>query len=1002
VTAVFREGLDIYFARQQVAERLLEARESMPDDVKPHLGPVATGLGEVYMYIVDFADPAGEGAIVEDGEPGWQSDGTYLTPEGDRLSNIVERAAYLRTIQEWVIAPQLRGVAGVAGIDTIGGHERQYHVQPDPARLIAYNLTFAELIEALEQNNASAGAGFVERGGEALVVRTDGRVHTDEEIGQIVIAEHGGTPIRIRDVAQVVTGRELRSGSASSNGHEVVIGTAIMRLGGNSRTVAGAVDAQMEEVRRSLPRDVVARTVLNRTRLVEATIRTVVKNLAEGAALVIIVLFVMLGHIRAALITALVIPLSMLMAGIGMKQAGISGNLMSLGALDFGIIVDGAVIVVENCLRLLGKRQHALGRPLTLRERLHEVFVATKQMIQPAVFGQAIIITVYVPILALTGVEGKMFHPMALTVIFALVSAFVLSLTFVPAMVAIFVTGKVQEHENWLVAALRRIYQPALQVAIRLRWITVTICVATFVGALAIFRTLGQEFVPNLDEGDVLLQAIRIPSIGIEQATELQRKLDRELSQIPEVEIAFSKTGTAEVAADPMPPNISDTFVMLSPREQWPDPNLTKEELIERIEEIANSLPGSNYEVTQPIQMRFNELIAGVRSEVAVKIFGDEFDVMLPAAEQIASVLTSIPGAQDVKVEQIEGLPSMNIEVDRGAIARTGLTVMDVQDVVAVAIGGREAGVVFEGDRRFDIVIRLPENIRADPLALQNLPIPLPSHDEESVRMMGDRGVGATSSVPLSSVARIHIEEGPNQISRENGKRRVVVQANVRGRDLGGFVAEARQQIAERVELPAGTWLDWGGQFENLEAARKRLSVVLPVAFFLIFVLLFSAFNSVKHALLVFSGVPMALTGGIAALWLTGMPFSISAAVGFIALSGVAVLNGLVMITYINHLRREGVPLDQAILQGAITRLRPVLMTALVASLGFVPMALAQGRGAEVQKPLATVVIGGIITATILTLFVLPALYRIWHRRNEQLIDETDEEHLVRAEPIVT
>ncbi len=747
---------------------------------------------------------------------------------------------------------------------------------------------------------------------------------------------------------------------------------------------------RLSQARESLPPGARTRTVLNRTLLVNATIGTVQKNLAEGAILVIVVLLLLLGDWRAALICSAAIPLSMLMTATGMVQSKVSGNLMSLGAIDFGLIVDGAVIIVENCLRRLAQEQHRLGRPLTTQERLHTVFDASREVRKATAFGEAIIIIVYVPILALTGIEGKMFHPMALTVIIALVAAFVLSLTFVPAMMALVITGRVSEKESFIVHAASRAYAHTLRWAIRFRYATVGAGVVAFVLSLVVFTQLGQEFVPTLDEKNIAVQAIRIPSTSLTQSTEMQFEVEKALARFPEVALVYSKTGTAEMAADPMPPSISDTFVILRPQEDWPDPRVTKQRLLERMERAVADLPGNNYEWTQPIQMRFNELIAGIRSDVAVKLYGDDFDKLTPTAQAIAEVLQGIPGAADVKAEQTQGLPVMSVAIDRAAIARHGLNVADVQDVIAVAIGGREAGLVFEGDRRFDLVVRLPDDIRRDITALQHLPIPLPQSEGvlETVRLTSvDHATGIAADeahrpgfIPLGSIAKIQIAEGSNQISRENGKRRVVIQANVRRRDIGSFVAEAQRKLQQQVTIPAGYWIDWGGQFENLIAARERLQIVVPVCFFLIFLLLFSTFNSVKHAMIVFTGVPLAMTGGILALWLRDMPFSISAAIGFIALSGVAVLNGLVMITFINQLRHEGVPLDEAIQRGALTRLRPVLMTALVASLGFVPMAIATGTGAEVQRPLATVVIGGLISSTLLTLVLLPALYRVWHR----------------------
>ncbi len=983
VTAVFSDDVDIYFARNQVNERIGQVRESLPPGAEPTMGPIATGLGEIYMWTVGFDQPDGKGAEVGEGEPGWQADGSYRTPEGERLRTAVERAAYLRTVQDWIIRPQLKSVPGVAGVDSIGGYVKQYQVRPDPEKLVGYGLTFHDVIEALERNNVSTGAGFVEHLGEAYVVRASGRIERVEQIAPIVIATREGVPIRVRDVADVGIGGELRTGSASENGAEAVVGTALMLIGENSRTVSSAVDERMREVVKSLPPGIHAKTVLNRTKLVNATIGTVEKNLVEGAILVVAVLFFLLGNIRAAVVTALAIPLSMLLTATGMVQSRISGNLMSLGAIDFGLIVDGAVIIVENCLRVIAERQHALGRILTKVERLEAVAEASLQVRRATVFGEAIIIIVYIPILALTGVEGKMFHPMAMTVIFALVAAFVLSLTFVPAMVALVIRGKVAEKENVLIRASKHVYEPVVNAAVRLRWWVVGGAAAAFGGALLLSGRLGQEFVPTLDEKDIAMHAMRIPSTGITQSTEMQLEVEGIVSAFPEVAFVFSKTGTAEMASDPMPPNVSDTFIILKPREEWPDPDLDKPVLQGRMERAVQAAVGHNYEFTQPIQMRFNELIAGVRGDVAVKVYGDDFSAMERTAQAIASILGDIPGAADVRVEQTTGLPLMEVTIDRDAIARVGLGVSDVQDVVAAAMGGREAGLVFEGDRRFDLVVRLPDEVREDVHRLEELPIPLPPGNSEPVDIKpvsdGHVRVGP-GFVPLGALASIDVSEGPNQVSRENGKRRVVVQCNVRGRDLGSFAAEAQTRVAA-LDLSAGTWLEWGGQYENLVAARERLGVVVPVCFALIFLLLYATFQSVRQSVLVFTGVPLGLTGGIVALWLRDMPFSISAAVGFIALSGVAVLNGLVLVTFINQLRQEGAGTTEAIIRGALVRLRPVLMTALVASLGFVPMALATGTGAEVQRPLATVVIGGLVSSTLLTLLVLPALYRIFEGR---------------------
>jgi cobalt-zinc-cadmium resistance protein CzcA len=985
VTAVFTDRTDIYFARQQVSERLIEARRGLPPGIEPHMGPITTGLGEIYMWTVRYLS-AGDKIPMRDGQPGWQSDGTYLTPEGQRLHSDFERAAYLRTVQDWIIRPQLRHVSGVAGVDAIGGHIKQYHVQPDPARLNALGISFGEVIEAIERNNTSRGAGYVERFGEGYVVRTGGRISSMDEIGQIALVTRDGVPVLVKDVASIAIAGELRNGSASQDGQEIVVGTALMRIGANSRTVSAAVDAKMQEINRTLPPSIEAETVLNRTALVDATIRTVGTNLAEGALLVVLVLFLLLGNFRAAVITALVIPFAMLLTATGMLHGRISANLMSLGALDFGLIVDGAVIIGENSIRRLGERQHALGRSLELNERLTIVISSAKEMIQPTVYGQVIIILVYVPLLTFSGVEGKMFEPMAVTVILALVSAFILSLTFVPALIAILVTGRVNVGESSIIRILKRIYGPALSWTIRSPLPVIAGAAVLFAASLVLFVRLGQEFIPTLDEKDILLHAIRIPSTALSQSQAMQFEVETTVSSLPEVAYAFSKTGTAESGLDPMPPNISDTFIILKSRDQWPDPSMPKNKLIESIQEAVNALPGNSYEFTQPIQMRFNELLAGVRGDVAVKVFGEEFEPMLRAANQIAAILRGLDGAADVRIEQATGLPFLEIAVNKAEIARRGLSLSAVQDVVGTAVGGREAGVVFEGDRRFEIVVRLPETVRADIEALKNLPVPLPR----------SRAHSGAATIPLKEIAVLSFGEGPNQITRENGKRRIVVTANVRGRDIASLAGEAQAKIAENVKLPPGYWIAWGGQFENLAAARQRLMFVVPACFFLIFLLLYTALGSSRDAVLVFSAVPLALTGGIAALWLRDMPFSVSAAVGFIALSGVAVLNGLVMLTYVTQLIGKGRSPLEAIYEGAMTRLRPVVMTALVASLGFVPMAIATGTGAEVQKPLATVVIGGLISATLLTLLVLPALYVTLHRGRISSKAELPQERSIR------
>jgi cobalt-zinc-cadmium resistance protein CzcA len=976
VTAIFTEQTDIYFARQQINERLIELRSNLPPGADPKMGPISTGLGEIYMWTVSLTPKSGDGG----GKAGWQSDGAFLTAEGERLATEIERAAYLRTVQDWIIRPQVRSVPGVAGVDAIGGYVKQYQVKPDPAKLISLGLSFGDVVSAIEANNISRGASTIDRNGEGIAVRAGGRLESLADIGNVTVITRGGVPVRIRDVADVAIGGEIRTGSGSRNGQEVVIGTALMLVGSNSRTVAAAVDARMQDIRRSLPAGVMVDTVLDRTHLVDATIKTVARNLGEGALLVIAVLFLLLGNFRAALIAALVIPLAMLMTAAGMLQGRISANLMSLGALDFGLIVDGAVIITENTLRHLAERQTVTGRTLSLSERLATVKAAAEEMIGPSVYGQAIIMLVYLPLLTFSGVEGKMFEPMALTVILALAAAFVLSLTFVPALIAISVTGRVKEADNLAVRRLKMSYAPLLKRTIKSPLAAIVTGLVLFAGALLLFSRLGQEFIPTLDEKNLAMHALRIPSTSLTQSQAMQLDLEKTISTFPEVAYVFSKTGTAETASDPMPPNTSDTFIIFKPQDEWPDPKLAKGALLEKIANAVRELPGNNYEFTQPIQMRFNELLAGVRGDLAVKVFGDEFEPLRRAAGQIAGILQRTKGATDVKIEQSDGLSVLDISVNKAEIARRGLSLASVQDVIGTAIGGRHAGAIFEGDRSFDIVVRLPEAIRGDLDALKNLPVLLPSAGSAAVPV----------TVPLGQLATFKVSEGPNQISRENGKRRVVVTANVRDRDIAAVVNEARAQIAASVTLPPGYWISWGGQFENLAAARQRLSIVVPACFLLIFLLLTSALGTPRDALIVFSAVPLALTGGVAALWLRGMPFSVSAAVGFIALSGIAVLNGLVMLTYIKQLMVVGQEKAEAIFNGALTRLRPVAMTALVASFGFVPMALATGTGAEVQRPIATVVIGGLISATLLTLFILPALYALFGRAqtNEMALPE--------------
>ncbi|WP_139042652.1 efflux RND transporter permease subunit, partial [Aequoribacter fuscus] len=940
VTVVFEEGTDIYFARNLINERLGAIKSALPPGLEPEMGPIATGLGEIFMYTVEALPGA------------TQADGSPLD------------ATALREIQDWIIKPQLAQVPGVIEVNTIGGYDKQYHVTPSPQRLLEFGITVDELVSALRANNTNRGAGYIERNGQQLLVRSPGQLTTIGDIEQVVIANRDGVPVRVADVAEVAIGKELRTGAATRDGKETVMGTAMMLVGENSRAVAQAVAEKLEAIQPSLPDGVKVEAVYDRTALADKAIATVEKNLLEGALLVIVVLFLLLGNLRAALITAAVIPLSMLATITGMVRSGVSANLMSLGALDFGLIVDGAVIIVENCIRRLSQAQHQ-GQ-LALKERLQLVFEATNEVIRPSLFGVAIITVVYLPIFALTGVEGKMFHPMAATVVMALLAAMVLSLTVVPAAVAVFMGGKISEKESPVISGAKSLYRPALRVAMRFRWLVLGGATALVAVCLWLATTLGSEFIPQLDEGDIALHALRIPGTGLEQSIEMQSQLEERLKAFPEVDKVFAKIGTPEVATDPMPPSVADNFVILKPRDQWPDPDKTKDELVAEMAEAVEMLPGNKYEFTQPIEMRFNELISGVRADLGIKVFGDDLDQLLASANDVLEVVESMEGAADARVEQVTGLPMLSVHPKRMALSRYGLTVDDLQGLVAAGVGGENAGLIYEGDRRFQLVVRLPEDIRRDVDSLADLPVPLP-----------DGGY-----VPLSEVAELELAPAPNQISRENGKRRVVVTANVRDRDLGGFVEEAQARIADDVDLPPGYWLDYGGTFEQLQSASQRLAIVVPVTLAIILALLVMAFGSLKDALIIFTGVPLALTGGVLSLWLRDMPLSISAGVGFIALSGVAVVNGLVMIAFIRDLWHEQGDLMKAIVEGALIRLRPVLMTALVASLGFVPMALNTGTGAEVQRPLATVVIGGIISSTLLTLFVLPVLYALLHGRS--------------------
>ncbi len=951
VTVVFDDGTDIYFARQLVNERLQQVKSLLPEGIEPTMGPISTGLGEIFMFIVE----AKEGMKKADGSA-WSS-------------------TDLRELQDWLVRPQLRNIKGVTEVNTIGGFDKQFHVTPDPSKLLSLGLTLEDVMTALLRNNSNVGAGYLEKNGEQYLIRVPGQVSGLEDLKRIIIAKRDGLALRVRDVAQVQLGEELRTGAATENGQEVVLGTVFMLIGGNSREISLAVSNKLTEINRNLPSGVIVKAVYDRTILVDRTIATVKKNLLEGALLVIVILFLMLGNIRAALITAAVIPLAMLFTIIGMVQNKVSGNLMSLGALDFGLIVDGAVIIIENCLRRFALEQHRLGTLLSKDQRFKLAASATAEVIRPSLFGIMIITVVYLPIFSLTGIEGKMFHPMAITVVMALLAALLLSLTFIPAAVALFVSGKVAEKENIVLRKTYGGYRYLLSYALDHSKIMLAGAAMLIALSVLVATRMGSEFIPSLDEGDIALHALRIPGTSLTQSLKMQSQLEERIKAFPEVETVFSKIGTAEVATDPMPPSVADTFIMLKDRASWPHPDKTKAELLAEMEEVVLKIPGQNYEFTQPIQMRFNELISGVRSDVAIKVFGDDLEKLQVVGGQIEKLLVSVIGASDAKMEQITGLPVLSIKPNREQLERYGLNVADMQQVIEVALGGKVVGQVFEGDRRFDLVVRLPEHLRTNIDAVKNLPILLTKDNS----IVDEHSAGY---VPLREVAEVEVALGPNQISRENGKRRVVITANVRGRDLGSFVGDLENQVREKIVLPPGYWVEYGGTFEQLISATNRLKLVVPVTLLLIFVLLFSLFRSIRDSLMVFSGVPLALTGGVLALWLRGIPLSISAGVGFIALSGVAVLNGVVMVSFIRQLLAEGATLEHAIMAGAITRLRPVLMTALVASLGFVPMALNVGAGSEVQRPLATVVIGGIISSTILTLLVLPVLYKIFSRKS--------------------
>ena len=939
VTVIFSDDTDIYFARQLVSERLTNVRSNLPRSLEPELGPIATGLGEIFMFTVD-AEP---GAV--------NKDGSLLTPTD------------LRSVHDWIIRPQLLRVPGVVEVNPIGGYKREILVAFEPEKLLAFELSQQDIIRAIQNNNQNRGIGFIEHNGAQWLLRVPGQKETLTDIGNIVIRSSQGVPLRIKDIANIEEGKELRSGAATQNGREVVMSTVFMLVGENSRTVAKAVAEKLNEIKHSLPVGVTATAVYDRTTLVDKTLKTVQTNLFEGALLVIVILFFSLGNVRAAFLTAAVIPIAMLMTVTGMVHVGVSANLMSLGALDFGLLVDGAIIIVENCLRRLG-RATSNGEDLSIKERFDIVYNATQEVIRPALFGVFIITAVYLPIFSLTGVEGKMFHPMALTVVIALLCSIVLSITFVPACIALLFNKPVKEKDSTIIKVSRSAYEPLLNIALKFRWAVVAIAILLVLGSFGLATRLGSEFVPNLDEGDIAMHALRIPGISLSQAVDLQKNLEAKIKQIPEVERIFAKVGTADVATDAVPPSVADNFIILKPRSEWPNPNKPKAQVVTELAALVEPIPGNRYEFLQPIQMRFNELLSGVRAELAIKIFGDDFEQLDKLGNDIQKAIASVEGIADVQMEKTTGLPIMTLQPKANALAQYGLDLSDLQDQLAIALGGEVAGQFYQGDRRADIVVRLPEARRTDMDRLKYLPVRLANG----------------STVPLKELASMQLVEGFNQINRENGKRRVFVTANVRGRDLGSFVTDVQAQIKSSVEVPAGYWIEYGGTYQKLQSASKRLTLVVPITLVMIVGLLFLALGSVRDSLIIFTGVPLALTGGVLFLTIRDIPFSISAAIGFIALSGIAILNGLVMVSFIRELTRNGMSVEQAIIEGALTRLRPVLTTALVASLGFVPMALNTGIGSEVQRPLATVVIGGIISSTLLTLFVLPVLYRLAHR----------------------
>jgi len=953
VTIIFKDGTDIFWARQLVNERLSQAKESIPDTSdEPKMGPISTGLGEIFLWSVT-------------------ADETARKENGTKY-NLTD----LREIQDWIIKPQLLTVSGVTEINSIGGFEKQIHIEPYPEKLISYGMTFQEVLEAIERNNAFASGGFIEHRGEQYIVQASGLVSNLDTIRKISLRTVDGVPVYIENIANVHIGSSTRTGASTLDGEEAVIGTAMMLIGENSRTVSVHLAEALRKVNRSLPEGVSATPIYDRTKLVNQTIRTVRNNLFEGAILVIAVLFFILGNIRIALFVALSIPLSMLFAVTGMVKTGISGNLLSLGAIDFGIIVDGTIVMAENIIRRFAEAQKKAGAELSQQERFEIAFSSAREVAKPVLSGVGIIMIVYLPILTLQGIEGKMYVPMAQVVVLALLGSLLISFTLIPALIAIFLKNAVKEKGTG-VSIIKPYYSKALDFCLSHSQKTVGVALMIVLGTFLSALTLGSEFVPSLDEQDLAVQSLRIPATSISQSVAMQKEIEKDILTHPEIETTFARIGTAEIATDPMPPGIADGYLMVKPRNEWPNPSKSKLELISEIEDTLKKHPGNNYEFSQPIELRFNELISGVRSDVAVKIFGDDLETLLEKANEVKETIEKLEGAHDVKVEQTSGLTTLKIDINRDTIARYGIDLVDVQNVVALAVGGKDAGNFYEGDKRFDIVVRLPEELREKLDVIKSLPIPVPSKEKEIHNTGAHNASYDPHFVPLNLVADISLAEGLNQVSRENTKRRIVVQANVRGRDMGSFVAEANGILEQELKLPVGYWYKWGGQFENLIRAQQRLALVVPVSLLLIFVILFTTFQSVKDSLLIFSGVPFALTGGILALLIRDIPLSISAIIGFIALSGVAVLDGIVMVSFIKQLREQGVELNKAIKEGALVRFRPVLMTSLVAALGLLPMALATSIGAEVQRPLATVIVGGVTSGLVLTLLVLPCLYKI-------------------------